>query len=195
MNMRTLLLLVLLPFFTACQTTNISGINSLEAQKYQAIINHSCFFEGKGSFAANVASSQLPTVTWEGKWNHHYGTLQTQLVDPTGRVLQRNPFTDIEEKFGAKGLRRIMCGQTAFQNSIKIENHNIKVRSYIKSIPQNNNETILETMSEFYYGLFAQKSKITLTWKGLIKDGKMTPLFMQFGSIDEKVSIDFLDYE
>ena len=195
MRLQALFILIFLPLLAACRSTMISGLSSKQLDYYRTVIKHDCFFGGRGSFAASVRSSRFSSVAWEGKWSQGFDFLETQIVDPTGKVLKNNPFTQIESKFGSKGLRRVMCGQVAFMPYLILEDQKIKVKSAIRILSEQNNETVLETKSEFYYGLFSKKSQITLVWKGRIQNGNVTPLALNFGSEKERVSINVLDYE
>lgn len=195
MRLKTLLLFVFLLFTASCRTTQVNGYDSAQVNYFRTVINHACFFEGDGGFSAQVSSSQFPSVRWEGKWTNNFEKFQSQLVDPTGRALKNNPFKQLEEKFGPKGLRSALCGQIAFERFIVLEGHKIKVKSTILNINKKKNETTLETLSEFYYGLFSKKSEIKLMWKGRVLDGKVTPTTINFGSSDEFVTINFLEYE
>jgi len=193
--MKNVIWVVIAFLFTACQTTDNDNFERKQRTYFKTVIEHACFARSEGSFAAVVSSTQISSITWEGKWTNNFSQLKTQLIDPIGNLVDSSAFSKLEASLGARGLRSIMCGQASFRPYIRINDHKIKIKTKIANIYHHNDQTFVETRSEFYYGLFSKKSQNTLIWKGRFQNGKVTPMSINFGSADELVSIDITDYE
>lgn len=212
-------------FLTSCASVPLKE-NSEDFQKktVQKKINTSCFEQESGNFLTDVSLPNAPTFSWEGRWSNKFETLNTRILDPMGRVLytlsvnqnqvvtdsfitSRNskiqnadvkiaPLLNVLSKLGSVGLRSVLCGQTAFSPTLKLDGHNIHVKSTIDINPTKDTTIqILETKSEFYYGLFAKKNTNTLFWRGRIHDEIVVPQFIRFGAGKNFVMFNFLDYE
>lgn len=181
-------------FVTSCQTTS-EHVNDNLVETVKTAVNAACFENNNPSFLVHISAPNMPSVSWEGQWSSDYRSLQTQLLDPTGKEMQLASLSVLVDKFGAIGLRRVMCGQTAFSSRLPLQNHQIVVKNRIKILQQTSNTIQFEAVSQFYYGLFGmKKDPNTLYWRGFVEKSDVTPQLIRFGVNKEFLQLDFLDY-
>lgn len=179
----------------SCQSVPKETVTLKQKKVLQSNVEKSCFQSNSGGFLANVSAPSIPSVSWEGEWAEKYSVLHTQLLDPTGQVIQMNSLSSIVNKFGALGLRRVMCGHTVFESKVMLEGHKIILKNSLNIIQETPTKIIFEGRSEFYYGLFhMQKSPNTLFWRGHIENKTVTPELIRFGTEKDFVMLDVIDY-
>lgn len=179
---------------SSCQSVS-SGLSEDTKTILKNTVQQSCFQEHNAGFLINLSAPETPSVSWEGQWARDYATLDTQLLDPTGQVIQLASLSTLVDKFGSMGLRRIMCGYTAFSPKIILEGHQIVVKNKLQILQKEDQIIRFEARSEFYYGLFGiKKSPNTLYWLGRIEQGKSVPELIRFGTDTDSLQLDFIDY-
>lgn len=186
-------------FLTVMSLSSCQSVSSDLSKDSKTILKNtvqqSCFQEHNAGFLINLSAPATPSVSWEGQWTRDYATLDTQLLDPTGQVIQLTSLSTLVDKFGSIGLRRIMCGTTAFSSKILLEGHQIVVKNKLKILQKEESMIRFEAKSEFYYGLFGiKKSPNTLYWLGHIEQGKSVPELIRFGTDTDILQLDFIDY-
>lgn len=184
-----------LVFLVSCQSTSPKPKNAQQLTNIKYLVENSCFKEQNAGFFSNVFAPGTPSVSWEGQWTQDYADLKTQLLDPSGQVIQLESLTELVDKFGAIGMRRLMCGETAFSSKIILDGHKIAVKNRVSILEYTEQTIHFEGVSEFHYGLFGlKKSPNILYWRGWIKQEAAKPESIRFGTEKDFLRLDFIDY-